>query len=136
MFFPCSSIVFICFSDALPNGEYVNVPCCIILLWSDGNISSPVGYSYSYLSILPENNADIFAVSLLISHYSFSSLTLSSLVMINFHILSKRFMLKRKELSDARVLSITKKRVWFFRTLFIKIHKVLKVNIWWMIKPN
>ena len=35
----------------------------IILLWSDGNISSLV--RSSYLSILPDNNADIFAASLL-----------------------------------------------------------------------
>ena len=30
-FFPCSSIVFICFSNTLPSGEYVNLACSIIL---------------------------------------------------------------------------------------------------------
>ena len=43
------------------------------------------------------------------------------------------FFLKRKELSDARVVSINNKK-WFCSTLFIKIHKVFKVTIWWMIK--
>ena len=38
------------------------------------NISSPV--KYSYLSILPDDNADIFAASLLISHCTFSSIIL------------------------------------------------------------
>ena len=92
------------------------------------NISSPV--RYWYLSILRENYADIFAPSLLISYCSFSSLILSSIVMINY-ILSKRFFLKREELSDARVVSITKKEYGFE-----KIHKVLKVNIWWMTECN
>ena len=45
-FFPCTLIVFICFSKAFLKGEYVNFACSIILLWSDGNISSPVMYSY------------------------------------------------------------------------------------------
>ena len=30
--FRCSSIVLICFSNALPSGEYVNLACSIILL--------------------------------------------------------------------------------------------------------
>ena len=65
---------------------------------------------YSYLSILPDNNAGIFAASWLISYYCFSPLTLSSIVMIIFYILSKRFFLKLKGLSDARgVVSVTKK---------------------------
>ena len=74
------------------------------------NISSPV--RYWYLSILRENYADIFAPSLLISYCSFLSLILSSIVMINY-ILSKRFFLKREELSDARLVSITKKEYGF-----------------------
>ena len=57
---------------------------------------------YSYLSILPDDNPDIFAASLLISYYRFSSLIVSSFVMISFYILSKRFFLKRKRLSDAK----------------------------------
>ena len=133
MFSPYSSIVFICFSNALLRGEYVNLVCLIILIWSDGKISSPVRYSYS--SIFPDK-ADIFAASLLISYFSFSSLILSSFVVINFYIVSKRFFLKRKELSDERVVSITKKRIWFCSRLFIKIHKVLGVNIWLIIKCN
>ena len=110
-FIPWSPIVFICFSNALPRGEYVNFAFSFILLWLDDNISSPV--RYSYLSVLPYDNADIFAASLLISYCSFSSLILSSIVMINFYILSKRFFLKHEELSDARVVSITTKEYGF-----------------------
>ena len=134
MFFPCSSIVFVCFSNVLPRGEYVNFSCSTILPWSGGNISLPV--RYSYLSILPDNNADIFYASLLISYCSFPSLILSSVVMINFYVVSKRFFLKLDELSNGRVVSITKTRIWFCSRLFIKILKDLKVNIWWMIKWN
>ena len=50
-FIAWSSIAFIYFSNALPSGEHVNLACSIILLWSHGNISSPV--RYTYLSILP-----------------------------------------------------------------------------------
>ena len=31
-FFPCSSIVFICFSNAIPSGKYVNLACSIVRL--------------------------------------------------------------------------------------------------------
>ena len=48
--------------------------------------------------------------------------------MINFDIVSKRLFLKREELYDARIVSITKKE-YGFAVFFIKIHKVLKVNI-------
>ena len=41
-FIPWSSIVFICFSNALLRGEKVNLACYFILLWSDDNISLPV----------------------------------------------------------------------------------------------
>ena len=41
--------------------------------------------------------------------------------MLNFYILSKRFLLKCEELSDATVVSITKKEYGFASTPFIKI---------------
>ena len=64
---------------------------------------------HSYLSTLPEDNADTFVTSLLISYCSFLSLILSSIAIIKFHVHSKRFFLKDEGLSDARVVSITKK---------------------------
>ena len=63
--------------------------------------------------ILPDDNADIFAASLLISYCNFPSLILSSIVMISFYILSERLFLKREGLSDPRVASITKKEYGF-----------------------
>ena len=65
-------IVFGCFSKAFPDEEYVNIACSIICFLLEGNISSPV--RYTYLSILPDDKADIFAASLLISYCSASSL--------------------------------------------------------------
>ena len=62
-------MAFIYFSNVLPRGEYVNLASSIILLWSDGNIYSPV--RYSYLLNLPDDNADIFAAYLLTSYCSF-----------------------------------------------------------------
>ena len=73
----------------------------------------------AYLSILADNNADIFAASLLISYCSFSSLILSLLLVIRFYIFSKRFFLKRKALSNARVVSISKNE-HAFALLFVK----------------
>ena len=49
--------------------------------------------------------------------------------MISSHILSIRFFLKCKGLSDARVTSITKKEYGFAVHFFVKINKILKVNI-------
>ena len=62
MFFSCSSIASVCFSKAFPNGQYANLACSVTLLWWGGSISSPV--RFSYLSIFPDDNADIFAASL------------------------------------------------------------------------
>ena len=59
----------VCFFKALAKGEYVNLSSSIIWLLLEGNISSPV--RYSYLSILPDDNADIFVTSLLISYAVF-----------------------------------------------------------------
>ena len=49
--------------------------------------------------------------------------------MINLNILSNRFLLKREESSDTRQVSITKTEYGFTLHFFIKIHKVLQVNI-------
>ena len=51
-------------SNALPNGEYVNLVRSTILPWSDGNISSPA--RNSFWSVWPDENADICAAPLLI----------------------------------------------------------------------
>ena len=69
-----------------------------------------------------------FADPLLISYCNFSSLILSSVVMIRFYILFERFSLKRKRLSDAKVVSITKENYGFavhFLQRFIKSLKLI-----------
>ena len=98
-------MVFICVSNALLRGEYVNFPCSIILLWSNSNILSPV--RNSFLSNIPDYRADTFAASLLISFCNFSALILSSSIMIKFYIVSIWFFLKHKELSDGGVVKTT-----------------------------
>ena len=106
---PWLSAVFICFSIAFLKGKWVNLACSLILLYSEGSISLPI--RYSYLSIFSDNNIDIFAASLLIWHCSFSSLIFSSVIMISFHIFSKRLFLKFKGLSDARVQPLPEKNM-------------------------
>ena len=59
----------VCFLTVFPKGEYANLAYSVISLWLEDNISSPV--RYSYLSILPDDNANIFAASLLISFVVF-----------------------------------------------------------------
>ena len=59
-----------------------------------------------------DDNADIFTASLLILYCSFSSLILS-FAMISFYVVSKRIFPKRKELSDAGIVFITKKEDGF-----------------------
>ena len=48
--------------------------------------------------------------------------------MVSFYVFSIRFFGKCKGLSDARIASITKKK-YGFAVFFVKINKVLKVNI-------
>ena len=74
-------------------------------------MSSPV--IYQCLSLLPDDTTNAFAVSLLISYCSFSSLILSSVVIISFYIFSERFFLKREGLYDARAETISKKEYGF-----------------------
>ena len=91
-FITWSSIVFMCFSNALPIGKHINWACSIILLRPDSNAFSSI--RYSYLSNLSDDDADIFAASLLTSYCSFSSLILSSINVINFYIFSTRLVLQ------------------------------------------
>ena len=109
-FFPCFSIVFICFSKAFPKADKVNLACSIIYFWLYGNISSPV--RYSYLSTLSDDKADILAASLLILYCSFPSLISSSIVILSY-IYFKRFYLNFKGLYDASVASLIKKQYGF-----------------------
>ena len=67
-----------------------------------------------------DDETDIFPTSLLISYRIFSSSILSSIVMISFYIISKRFFQKCKRLSSVREVPLTKKECRF---------AVLKVNI-------
>ena len=90
-----SSIIFICSPNALPRVKHENLACSLTLFWPGGNISSPI--RYSYLSILPDHEADIFAASLLISYCSFSYL-ISLSIIITFYIPSERVFLKREGL--------------------------------------
>ena len=97
----------VCFSKFFTQREHVNLACSIICLRLEGNISSPV--RYSYLSIFPDINVYIVAAFLLTSYCSFLSLVLPSVVIISFYILFRRFFLKRKGLPDAIVVLVTKK---------------------------
>ena len=81
--------------------------------------SSLIMSQYQFFNQFADDNAAIFSASLLISYCSFSSLILSSIVMISFYILSTRVFLKRKGLSDAIVASITKKEYGTFAVHFL-----------------
>ena len=95
------------FSKAFPKEENENLASSLTPLWLGGSISSSV--RNSYLSVFQDNNGQIFVASLLISYCGSYSLILSSVVMINFFVLSKRFFIKRQGLFVARVVSRTKK---------------------------
>ena len=110
-FSPQPSIAFACFLKKIPRRQYVKLSSPIIWLWLKGNISSAI--RYSCLLILHDDNADIFVDSVLILCCSFSSLILSSIFMITFYILSERFHLKLKSLSDAGVVLLTRKDYGF-----------------------
>ena len=57
--FKALTCVSVSFSKAFPKGEYANLGCSIILLYY---LMLDCSLRYSYLSILPNDNADIFAV--------------------------------------------------------------------------
>ena len=86
--------VSVCFSKAFLKRRYAKLACSFVYLWLKGNISSPV--RYSYLSIFPDDNADMFAASLLIPCCNSSK-----------KFFFKRFFLKRKGLSCLKVASVT-----------------------------
>ena len=88
---------------------------------------------FSFISF-PDDNNDIFGASLLISYCSFSYLILPSIVMISFHIFSKRSCLKRKGLSCEILVSFNKRKDGFAVPFFIKNHKAWFINVWRMIK--
>ena len=136
IYFKVPACFLICFSNALPKGEKVNLAFYIALFWYSGSVYSPIRYSYLY--VLFDINADIFTAFLLMSHSSSLSLVLSSILIISFYILSRRLFLNRKRLPDARfdarVTWITKNEFGFAVHFFVKIHKALEFNIWWMIK--
>ena len=118
-FSPWYSIASACFWKFFPEGEYVNLACSITLLWSEGSISSPL--RYSDLSTFLDGNVDFFAAYLLISCYSFSSLTLLSVVMISVYSLCERFLLKR---STWCKISINNwKRICFFSAVNLVFYK-------------
>ena len=102
------------------------IGCCIILIWSVGNIFSSV--SYSDWSILPDYNADICAASPLILCCSFHFWSYDHFAMNSFYILFKRFFKKHNGLSDAREVSVTKTECGS-AVHFLKIHKVFIVYI-------
>ena len=84
--FEAPALFHVYFSKALRKGEYAKLACSIICLCLEGNTSSTV--KYLYLSILPDDNADVFAASLLLSYCSYSSPISSSVVTSSFYILS------------------------------------------------
>ena len=102
------------------------------LLWSKGNTFSLGRYSYTLT--FPDDNVDIFAVSLLILYCSFPSLIFLSIVMITFYILQRRLHLKHKELSDARLLSVTKKEHVFAVHLYKVIWSWKSISDEWLIE--
>ena len=127
-----ASTCFSVYSNVFPKGDYINLACYIICFRLEGNIFFTCKI-FIFVNF-PGDNADVFAASLLASFYNSSSLILSSVVMIRFYILYKRFSLKRKELPDAKVAWITNKEYGFPAHVFVKIHKASKANIQWMIK--
>ena len=76
-FIYCSPIIFICFSSALPSGEYVQLACFIIFLWLERHISSHV----RFLLLLCKYHIAVF-------HYLWSCHQLPWLVFIFFIIYS------------------------------------------------
>ena len=79
------------------------------------------------------------AASTLIFYSSFLSLIFLSIAMITFHTflkdydISKRLCLQREWFSDDNVVWFTKKNI-ALKYILVKIHEVVKVNIWWTIK--
>ena len=54
---------------AFRKGEYANLACSFICFWIESKISSPI--RYSYLSIFPDDNVDIFSAFPLILYCIF-----------------------------------------------------------------
>ena len=102
----------------------ITICCC------GDNISSPV--KNSYLSIFPDDNADIFAAALLMSNCRFSSLSLfqlswllSILVTLDSFGSIKHYL--KEDLYQWPKLCVA---LWY---ISVELFKVFKVNLRWMI---
>ena len=120
---------FISFSQWFPSQQ-----CSIILLWCEGNVS--LFLKYLYLPNFSDYHVDIFTASHLIFYCSFSSLLVSSLVMISFYIPCKKLFLEHKGLSDGRVVWLTETCIVVQYTIskVVKIYKAFKMVNWDLLK--
>ena len=132
--FPCSLIVFICFSSWFPivliclsnafsRSEYTNLFLCIIWLGLKVKSFSPIWYLY--LSVFTDDNADIFPTSLLTSYCSFTSLIFSSI--LHYYIFYSILKITLKGYLIAALHRLPRKNIvlWYF---FVKLYKIFKVN--------
>ena len=80
---------------------------------------------YSYLSVLPDDKADVSAASLLIQYFIISNL------IINCHCyyILKRYFLNLKGLSDGSVASLTKKEYGSAVYIFLDLDKIFRANV-------
>ena len=108
---PCSTRVFFCFFCVFLKEWSVNLTSSIALYRFGDNTSSRV--RYSYLSILPNDNADLFVAALLMWYCNFSSLILSLMFMTTPSKPSNKFIKESRVLSDGRVVSVTKNEYGF-----------------------
>ena len=79
----------------------------------------------------PDDKADILAASLLISYCIFTSLIWSLIAIILLYV--EKIFFKLKRLSDASVVSLTKKRTWLNSIFFSDLNEIYTANVWWMI---
>ena len=128
MFFsPAVQWFFVVFQMSFQVKKKCIYPCivsCITLCCCGGSISLLV--RYFYVSVLPDNNADILAATLLMSCCNFWSLILSSMVMISLYPSSNRFSQKHNGLFNGRVVSMTKTKYCFVVHFLYRSIKSLK----------
>ena len=98
---------------------------------------------YSYLSILPDDSADILAAALLMSYHNFLFLILPLIIMITYYTSFSRFFWKRNGLSGGKLVSMTGNE-YFLQYIFclaVSIYilffcQVFEINIRWMINSK
>ena len=136
----CFLVSLVCFSKAFPNGEYSNLFNAAVFSNKSFYNKTSFPVKNSYLLTFPDDKAEILAACLSKFYWALFCLILLLIVLIfSLILIYNKVFLNRNGLSDEKVVSFSKKWIWFFNIFFIKLQEIFIVNVrrmirWYLLK--